>query len=429
MMKYWEQWKFTTSIVRGAIAVMVAALFWSLDGIFLRPKFYVLPVEVVVFLEHALWLIVLLPRLIRKWRKVKTLTWKDWFAIAWISFFWGLLGTYFITKAFFLAYAGQVTLATVVILQKLQPVFALALARIVLKEKLKPQFYLWALVAIGAWYVLAFGSTGFSTSIDILHHAAFFSLLAAFAFGSSTVFGKRIVSHIDFEVTTGLRFAGTSILAWILLLVTGTITNISLVSSLQRWLLAIIVCTSGALAMFLYYFGLQRIKASVATILELFRPLSAILLDFFINGNVLTPLQIGATVVLLIAFFYIIKTKEPSLAKFSAKVIKGVGRGKALWFPTANLDITDLDIPHGVYIVDIIFDSKKYRWLLHFGYIPTFQQKMSVEVYIHNFAQDIYGEILTVIIKDKIRDIIKFSSSEALKTQLQKDVAMIEDKK
>jgi drug/metabolite transporter (DMT)-like permease len=93
---------------------------------------------------------VLLPRLIKKRRKIKTLTWKDRFAIAWISFFGGLLGTYFITKAFFLAYAGQVTLATVVILQKLQPVFALALARIVLKEKLKPQFYLRALVAIGA---------------------------------------------------------------------------------------------------------------------------------------------------------------------------------------------------------------------------------------------------------------------------------------
>jgi drug/metabolite transporter (DMT)-like permease len=94
--------------------------------------------------------------------------------------------------------------------------------------------------------------------------------------------------------------------------------------------LAIIVCTSGALAMFLYYFGLQRIKASVATILELFRPLSAILLDFLINGNILTPLQIGATIVLLIAFFRIIRTKEPSLTRFSAKVIKGVGRGKAL---------------------------------------------------------------------------------------------------
>jgi riboflavin kinase/FMN adenylyltransferase len=53
---------------------------------------------------------------------------------------------------------------------------------------------------------------------------------------------------------------------------------------------------------------------------------------------------------------------------------------------------------------------------------------MSVEVYIHDFSKDIYGETLTVIIKDKIRDIVKFSSPEELKMQLQKDVAMIADR-
>ncbi|MBU0626331.1 DMT family transporter [Patescibacteria group bacterium] len=63
--------------------------------------------------------------------------------------------------------------------------------------------------------------------------------------------------------------------------------------SSSHWLyLLIIVFTSGALAMFLYYFGLKRVKASQATILELFRPLSAVILDYSINGNILTPVQI-----------------------------------------------------------------------------------------------------------------------------------------
>ncbi|MEI8091083.1 MAG: EamA family transporter [bacterium] len=70
------------------------------------------------------------------------------------------------------------------------------------------------------------------------------------------------------------------------------------------------VFTSGAMAMFLYYFGLQRVSASAATILELFWPVSAIILDFVINGNILTPVQIAATIVLLFAFFQIIRSQK-----------------------------------------------------------------------------------------------------------------------
>jgi len=62
--------------------------------------------------------------------------------------------------------------------------------------------------------------------------------------------------------------------------------------------------------MFLYYFGLNRVKASTATILELFMPLSAIILDFVINGNMLSPVQIVATIVLLFAFFQIISSQK-----------------------------------------------------------------------------------------------------------------------
>jgi len=70
---------------------MLAALLWSLDGIFLRPKFYTLPVELVVFLEHALGLIVFLPWLIKKRNNLKVLTVKDWLAIFWVSVFGGLI--------------------------------------------------------------------------------------------------------------------------------------------------------------------------------------------------------------------------------------------------------------------------------------------------------------------------------------------------
>ncbi|MFA6455150.1 MAG: hypothetical protein WCV70_04820, partial [Patescibacteria group bacterium] len=57
--------------ILGALAIMLAALFWSLDGVFIRPKFYVLPAALVVFLEHALGFLILCPFIFLSWPKIK----------------------------------------------------------------------------------------------------------------------------------------------------------------------------------------------------------------------------------------------------------------------------------------------------------------------------------------------------------------------
>ncbi|NTU73994.1 EamA family transporter [Candidatus Roizmanbacteria bacterium] len=188
-------------------------------------------------------------------------------------------------------------------------------------------------------------------------------------------------------------------------------------STSHRRSLLIIVFTSGALAMFLYYFGLKRVKASQATILELFWPLSAIILDYFINGNVLTPLQIGATLMLLFAIFKIVQAQN-RLLSFTATVIHGEGRG----FHTANLDVINLEIPHGIYLVDVLRKGKKYKSLMHFGYRSTYHDSISTEVILANFNQDLYGQNIKVTVHKKIRDIIEFSSPKALKAQITKDM-------
>lgn len=251
--------KFDKKMIMGAGAVMLAAVLWSLDGVFIRPKFYVLPAGLVVFLEHLFGFIVLSPFIFLSWKKIKTLSLKSWGAIIWVCLFGGLIGTLMITKAFFAAVYGQTTFATVVILQKLQPVFALIMARLILKEKLNQKFYLWAIIAVIAGYFLAFGKTGLNlTEIDWLHHAAFFAFIAAFAFGSSTVFGKRIVNHLDFKSTGALRFGITSLMTLIFILLTGDLFKINLIAPWQWGLLWVIVFTSGATAIFIYYFGLKK---------------------------------------------------------------------------------------------------------------------------------------------------------------------------
>ena len=51
----------TNKIFIGALAVVVAALLWSLDGTFLRPHLTSISPTLVVFLEHSLGFIILLP--------------------------------------------------------------------------------------------------------------------------------------------------------------------------------------------------------------------------------------------------------------------------------------------------------------------------------------------------------------------------------
>lgn len=409
---------------------MLAALFWSIDGLFIRPKFYSLSAELVVFWEHALGFIALSPFIFIYWPKIRTMSRKSWLAIIWVSVFGGLIGTIFITKAFFAAMDGAVSFATVVVLQKLQPVFALLLARLTLKEKLPRQFYLWAIVAIVASYFLAFAATGLNLStIDWRHNAALFAIIAAFAFGSSTVFGKRIANHLDYKAVAALRFGFTTFLALILTLFTGSLFRSASINSEQWLLLLVIVLTSGAGAMFIYYFGLRRVSASSATILELFWPFSALLLDYIFNHNYFNTVQALAFLVLLLAFFKVSALGRQKTITFSARVIHGQGRGRELGFPTANLDKPDLDIPHGIYAVNLVLGDHKYLGLMHFGFKDVFAEAVSLEILIKDFSAAIYGENIEVTVLKKIREVQKFSNPDALALAITSDLRVLENLK
>jgi uncharacterized membrane protein len=301
------------------------------------------------------------------------------------------------------------------------------MARLILGERLKRSFYLWALIAIAAAYFLAFGKTGLHLGeINLLHNAAIYAALAAFAFGSSTVFGKRIVNHLDFKSTTALRFGITSLLVFVYAIITGDLFKLSAVSGLHWKYLILIVFTSGAAAMFIYYYGLKRVTASAATILELFWPFSAIILDYFINHNILSPVQILATLVLLIAFLKIVVGEKSLKFEFKAKVRGGSGRGMRLGFPTINLDNEKIDINYGVYLVESEINGKIYIGLLHCGQKETFNEPASLELYIKDQIANIADKIIKIKEIKKIREVIKFADAEELKKQMLLDLKELE---
>ncbi len=418
--------KFTTTAIIGVLAIMLAALFWSLDGTFIRPKLYSLPAGLVVFTEHLLGFIVLVPFLIPKFRQLRNLDRKSWGAAIWVSFFGGFLGTLAITQAFFSAMDGKITFATVVILQKLQPVFALLMARLLLKEKLNKEFYGWALLSVVAAYFLAFGKSGLDLhNINFLHSAAFYAIVAAFAFGSSTVFGKRLVNHLDYKSTAALRFGLTIIITGVYLVLSSGFGGYGSFTGTQWGLFALIVFTSGAVSMFIYYFGLRRVSASVATICELFWPFSAVILDYIFNHNTLNSIQIVAAIIMVGAIYMVVQTGKEKNVSFMAKAVVGEGRGRSLGTPTVNLDKTDLDLTHGIYTARVTVDGNRYAALLHFGFKETFNDKLSLELYIHNFTGEPHTKEVKVEILEKIREVKKFQSKEDLIAQMEKDKILL----
>ena len=401
----------------GVLAVVVAALLWSLDGIFLRPRLASLSPTLVVFLEHSLGFILLLPFLFIYKSELKNITKKQWGTIFWVALFGGALGTYFFTKALFLT--GFIDVSVVILLQKFQPIFAILLSAIILRERFPAKFYIYATLALVGGYFVTFKdplSINFSSATAIM---ALFSLLAAFSWGSSTTFGKYSLKNINYGLLTALRFGFT-----VIIMLIPAVKYFSTLSSIEAGVwktLVVIVFTSGAVAMYLYYYGLKKIPASLATLCELAWPFSAVIFDYFFNHNILSTTQIMGAVLLVVAV--ILATRLNKTKVISGIVLPGHNNGEKLGARTANLDITlAKDISKGLYSCKVEFNDTFYRGLLYYG-INSLTNKDSLEVHILEYNGDLYGKNITISTERFLRFPKKFKSVEKLSEQIKRDLS------
>jgi drug/metabolite transporter (DMT)-like permease len=278
------------SAIVGAAFICFSAALWGLDGVVLTPRLASLQVPFVVFLLHAVPFALMQPFLWRSYGRLRSMPTRGWLALALVAFTGGMLGTLAIVKALFLVDFNQ--LSVVVLLQKLQPIFALALAAVLLGERVSARFLAAAVVALGGAYLLTFGmSAPDTTGNGVPLEAALFAIVAAAAFGSATVLGKMLLASLDFKDATFARYGMTSVMALLYLVVSGIGLPFVGVTGANWVIILIISVTTGSGAIFLYYYGLTRVRASVATICELCLPLSAVLLDYLVNDSVLGPWQ------------------------------------------------------------------------------------------------------------------------------------------
>jgi drug/metabolite transporter (DMT)-like permease len=288
----------------GAFAVSFSAVLWGFDGIVLTPRLYNLEVSYVVFILHLFPFLVMNFFLYREYRHLKRFTLNDFFIFALIALFGGAFGTLAIVKALFLMDFNH--LSVVVLLQKLQPVFAIILAVLLLGEKMGKYFVLWASLAIISGYFLTFGLSlpDFETGGNTVK-ASFLALLAAFSFGSSTVFSKMILKKFSFVTSTFYRYGFTAVIMLLIMLGFGDFGQFG-ATTRDNWLFIIIIgLTTGSGAIFLYYFGLKRVKAIMATISELMFPVSAVIFDYIFNKSLFSPVQWISAAVMVFAIINI----------------------------------------------------------------------------------------------------------------------------
>jgi len=108
-------------------------------------------------------------------------------------------------------------------------------------------------------------------------------------------------------------------------------------------------------------------------------------------------------------------------------VVEGERRGRHLGFPTANLAWEQVQLPaFGVYVTEVsgAHLPEPRRGLTNVGEKPTFGGlATTVETHLPGFEGDLYGAHLEVRFLHRLRGEVKFAGVEALRKQIQEDVA------
>lgn len=114
----------------------------------------------------------------------------------------------------------------------------------------------------------------------------------------------------------------------------------------------------------------------------------------------------------------------------SGKVVHGKKIGRTIGYPTANIEVPEGKLlpKKGAYIVEVWINNTFYKGMLSIGTNPTVNgEKLTTEVYILNFDQDIYDQTITVKFRQFLHDEIKFEGLEKLIEKLDDDKRLTEE--
>ena len=110
----------------------------------------------------------------------------------------------------------------------------------------------------------------------------------------------------------------------------------------------------------------------------------------------------------------------------SGEVVHGDKRGRELGFPTANLRVDPAcGLRHGIYAVRVGLDGRRLDGVASFGRRPMFDTGVVLlEVFLFDFAGDLYGKRLDVAFIEWIRPELNFASVDDLIRRMNDDSAL-----
>src|SRR3989344_4215153 len=264
----------------GPSLIFIAAALWAPDAPFRSHLTQTLSSNFIVLAEHAVDLLIALPILVWGWRELKNLSRREWLAVVFIAVGGSALASVAFTQSF-----HYVNPSVSILLQKVQPLIAIALAWFFLGERLSKNFWVWAVTALFGAYLVSFPNLvpqlyeGEAFNPNAM--GAILALTAAVLWGASTVFGKFVLQKVSFQMMTSLRFVGAFIFLGILTRSEESFPAAGTMTYTDMVFIGIIAVTSGVFSLFIYYYGLQFTRASIATIAELGFPLAAVFVNAY----------------------------------------------------------------------------------------------------------------------------------------------------
>jgi drug/metabolite transporter (DMT)-like permease len=296
--------------------ILAASFLWALDSLIRFPLIQKgLSPLVIVFYEHAVLTFLFLPYLWSHRKDFGKLNLSSILSFLIVGGLGSAIATVSFTKAFL-----TLNPSVVILLQKLQPLFAFIFARLFLKEKLDRFFMFWAsLCLLGALGVsfqhpqelwgsflshIQLVSEIFSTPLSLEHHSStsegyFYVFISVFGWSLTTVFGKKLTSQniSTFGILAG-RFSVGFVMLCILML--NHQSSLFFSDSFDYIRLLVMIVLSGLVAMYLYYKGMSRLSAKYVAILEMFFPAFAVVINWIFLDQPLTLFQMSGAGLLLL---------------------------------------------------------------------------------------------------------------------------------
>src|SRR5579872_1105095 len=261
--------------VPGVALVAVAAAMWGTDPILRKPLSSSTTATTIVFGEHVVLVVLTLPLLLPALRAVVAAGPRYVLAAVAIGAGASAIATILFTEALF-----HGDFVTPVVIQKVQPLIAIAGAAVVLGERPRPGFAWFLLPAFAGFWLVNQAHPLQPTAkglVPILE-----ALAAAALWAGGTVLGRFLGRKLEFQHILALRFFFGLIAAAIALPIMGVKAYAGLHDSL--WI-AYLGLVTGLIALALYYYGLKRTPATLASLAELTYPAIAVVAGIYVYNS------------------------------------------------------------------------------------------------------------------------------------------------